>query len=102
MRTLEILAGDLAEYVESRRRFVDGKPKGFPAALTAPQHMEIARMYLSSGQMMNAIQGSEGDLVRALESFYTGLAHLAVALNVTWGVVKVEDTTNADAAPTDG
>ena len=98
MKSLETIAADLAEYIAARQNFLKKAADGSQAlSMNAVQHREAARLLISAERIMRVLDnttltpGAEVDLVGVLDSFYVGLAHLAMAYDVRWVIQGKND-----------
>lgn len=111
MKSLETIAADLAEYIESRQQFLSAAPKDSPVAMNTAQHLEVVRLMLRPARLVQMLDDNkqraepdtEVDLVGELERFYTALAHLGVVYGVHWRVqVRPQPEGGNDGTTTGG
>ena len=96
--TMPQIAASLAEFIDARVKYLRASEKSNPALAMKPaQHVEVARLLMTAdryARMFDTVApetGETADLVGALDAFYTGLAHLAMAYPIQWGIPETPD-----------
>ncbi len=97
---MQQIAASLAEFIDARVKYLKASEKSNPALAMKPaQHVEVARLLMTADRYARIFDtatwtpetGDTADLVGALDAFYTGLAHLAMAYPIQWGIPETPD-----------